>query len=556
MVVATAREESDSQTLPSRRPKSRQVTSRYLSSSSSSTTTTSSSSSTNSSNSSRRSATSSTPFVTPAVKRAQSVERTRRPITPRPRLGLFQLTDSKPSNDNNNSVTSAKILTSTRSLAVSFQGESFSLPISKTKTLPPPQIVRKCTPERRRTNTPIRVTGGDQVENSKPVDLRWPGCRSRVANSTNPLSRSLDRRALDRSLIDEAKSSLVKSIQFPIDVDSVDGSVSVSSDTDSVSSCGNYGNQERMRNVLARGMNVPPPKMNLSKRFGVESSVGLGLSPRPVSSSRGMSPMRGPVRPASPSKMMMSSSRGMPSPSRTRNGPVAAAVGPPMVGQLSSMSSVLSLRGKKGENQIEDAHLLRLFYNRQLQLRFVNARADAALLVQRLTVEKNLYDAWTSLSELRDSVTFKRIKLQFLRQNSKITSILKGQIPCLEESGRLEKEHSNSLSGAIEALEASTLRLPLVGGARADVQNMKEAVSSAVDVMQTMASSVCSALSKVEELNSLAAQLAKMTRQERALLDQCKDLLSMLAAMQVKDSSLRSHILQVKRVPTSLTTQV
>lgn len=35
---------------------------------------------------------------------------------------------------------------------------------------------------------------------------------------------------------------------------------------------------------------------------------------------------------------------------------------------------------------------------------------------------------------------------------------------------------------------------------QADVQNMKEAVSSAVDVMQTMASSVCSALSKVRSL--------------------------------------------------------
>lgn len=40
------------------------------------------------------------------------------------------------------------------------------------------------------------------------------------------------------------------------------------------------------------------------------------------------------------------------------------------------------------------------------------------------------------------------------------------QITCLEESGLLEKQHSNSLSGAIDALEASTLRLPLVGGAR------------------------------------------------------------------------------------------
>ncbi|KAF5193452.1 Qwrf motif-containing protein, partial [Thalictrum thalictroides] len=169
---------------------------------------------------------------------------------------------------------------------------------------------------------------------------------------------------------------------------------------------------------------------------------------------------------------------------------------------------------------------------------------------------KNLYNAWKTISVLRDSVTVKRIKLQFLRQNLKLISILKGQMTYLEECGLLDRELSSSLAGAIEALEASTLRLPIVGGARADIQNMKDAICSAVDVMQAMASSICSSLSKVVEVNNLAADLAKVTRQEQALLDQCKDLLSTLAAMQVKESSLRTYILQLKRVPTSLTTQL
>ncbi|PRQ47445.1 putative QWRF family protein [Rosa chinensis] len=45
-------------------------------------------------------------------------------------------------------------------------------------------------------------------------------------------------------------------------------------------------------------------------------------------------------------------------------------------------------------------------------------------------------------------------------------------------------DYSNSLSGAIEALRASTLRLLVVDGARADVHNVKDAISSTVDVMQ------------------------------------------------------------------------
>ncbi|KAL5706853.1 hypothetical protein ACHQM5_024966 [Ranunculus cassubicifolius] len=614
----------DSLIITSRKPKSRQVTSRYLSSpspspspspsTSTSTTTTTSSSSSSSSNFSRRSGNT---LASPAIKRTQSVER-RRSATPRPAINFEQsrLNGSNVGDAGSVSVASKVLITSTRSLAVSFQGESFSLPISKTKAVPPTQsfsYVRKSTPERRR-DTPLR--GGDQLENSRPSgggdQQRWPG-RSRVPNS---LSRSLDCtgekkngsgnvvRVLEKSMMTDevarvsfdGKLNLMRSIQFPIDTDSIDGSVAssvtsdlVPSDAESISSCANSGSLEsgggefaRMRNVPPppRGISVParfwqetnsklrrlqepgtplngslmvPPRIISSKRVSVDSP---GPSPRTLS--RGMSPLRGPVRPVSPSKLMVSSastpSRGMPSPSRTRN----ATGGLPVVGQLNNMPSILSFatRGKMGENKIEDAHLSRLLYNRLLQWRFVNARADAAMLVQRLTVEKNLYDAWKSVSELRKSVTLKRMKLQFIRHDLKLTSILRGQMICLEECSLLDREHSSSLSGAIKALEASTLRLPVVGGARADVENIKDAVSSAVDVMQAMASSICSSLPKVEEMNILAAQLVNMTRQERALLDQCRHLMSILAAMQIKDSSLRAQILQIKRLPTILTTQV
>ncbi|GFY94998.1 SNOWY COTYLEDON protein [Actinidia rufa] len=124
-------------------------------------------------------------------------------------------------------------------------------------------------------------------------------------------------------------------------------------------------------------------------------------------------------------------------------------------------------------------------------------------------------------------------------------------ITCLEHWASFDKDHSVSLLGAIEALKASTLRLPVVGGAISDVQSVKDAIGSAVDVMQAMASSIYSPVSKVEELNSLVAELAKVIAKERALLEQCKDFLSMLASLQVRYCSLRMHILQVNRVPTA-----
>lgn len=244
----------------------------------------------------------------------------------------------------------------------------------------------------------------------------------------------------------------------------------------------------------------------------------------------------------------------MASPLRGRNN---GSVSSSPIGQPGNAPSIISFaaevrRAKKGENRIEEAHLLRLFHNRHLQWRWVNARATAALLIQRLTAEKNLYNAWITTSELRDSVTIKRIKLQLLKQNLKLTSILKGQMTYLEEWSLLDRDHSSALSGAIEALKASTLRLPVVGGAKADIQEVKDAVGSAVDVMQAMGSSICSLLSKVEGTSSLVSELTKMAAQEQALLDQSRDLLSTVAAMHVRQCSLRGHLLQLKRKPSQM----
>ncbi|KAG5548236.1 hypothetical protein RHGRI_013814 [Rhododendron griersonianum] len=624
---------------PNKRPpfKSRQVSSRYMSPSSSSASVASSNSTPTRRCPSPLVSRNSNPAPNtpiPAPKRAVSADR-RRPTTPsrfEPRL----------SNAGEVSAATKLLVTSTRSLSVSFQGEAFSLPISKTKAAPTVSNVRKGTPERRsvsssngnsnsngtstsaRASTPVR--GGDQAAESlaKSIDQhRWPG-RNRQMQQPNSLSRSLDCpedkmkligsgkngnnvvRALQKSMVfnegrrasfdgrlslDLGSAELLRAIQKgPNGNNSVSESSVVSdlaasdSDRDSVSSGSTSGVQEcggggaggmkgrnaprgiavsarfwQETNSRLRRLNDPgspflstspakmvvPPKFGQSKKFPSDSTLS---SPRTMSS-----PIRGGgIRPASPSKTMTPSpARGMTSPSRVRS-----SVSGTISSSFGETPSVLSFavdvrRGKVGENRLGDAHLLRLLYNRHLQWRFVNARTEAALLVQRNSAEKNLWNAWITTSDLRDSVTKKRHRLQLLRQKLKLASILKGEITCLEDWACLDKDHSVSLLGAIEALKASTLRLPVVGGAIADVQSVKDAIGSAVDVMQAMSYSMYSLLMKVEEVNSFVAELVKVISKERALLEQCKDFLSMLAAMQVKYFSLRTQILQLTRVPTA-----
>jgi hypothetical protein len=428
--------EPDNGIAPHRRPKAREVTSRYMSSSSSSSSSTSTSTSSSASNSRRcpsplvsRTATMTPmPSVSTLAKRSQSVER-RRMATPRPNSLDLRA---------NGEVSAAQklLFTSARSLSVSFQGESFSLQVSKTKSAPAPSG-RKGTPERRKATTPVRAA--DHTENSRPVtdQQRWPG-RLRQPNC---MSRSLDFTD-ERKKVDGSAGSVVRALQnSTVDVSArlcsesekavelaVEGdSGIVASDTESVSSDSTSGAQDcgggdggaqgqrcgprgivvparfwqetnnRLRRQLepcsvstaktvgTKTMAPPPPKLIAPKKLSIDSPVS---SPRGVANSRGqLSPVRGAARPASPSKLGPSSPlRGM-SPSRMRN----SVAGTPN-SSWSNTPSILSFavdvrRGRIGDNRMVDAHLLRILHNRFLQWRFVNARAGAALSAQRSNAE-------------------------------------------------------------------------------------------------------------------------------------------------------------------------
>ncbi|KAJ8475948.1 hypothetical protein OPV22_019675 [Ensete ventricosum] len=503
-----------------------------------------------------------------AERRSHSVDRAR-PLTPR--------RDPRPAPAEPSSAVRA-LSTTTRSLSVSFQGESFFYQTSRAKTASP-SPARRPSPERRRASgvsaTPARTR--DHSENTVPLDNHrlWPAASTRAPN---PLTRSLDCSLEHKDPLLRTVRLLQQSMVFddgPGKASYDGGDLSASSETDSVSSGSNSGTPELSMppraKVTPQGISVPArfwqetssrlhqqpdsgslqssgtrhmvhPKLGSVKKLSVERS--LSLSPRSISS-----PLHGPMRPSSPGKLMASPSRGMASPLRARSG-TTLAVSP--ISQPANAPSIISFaaevrRAKKGENRIEEAHMLRLFDNQYLQWRFANARATAAFLLQKVTAEKTMYDAWVTTSKLRDSVAFKRIRLQLLTQNLKLNSVLEGQMTYLEEWSLMDRDHSNALSGAIEALKATTLRLPVVGGAKADIQKVKHAVGSAVEVMQAMGSSVYSLLSKVEEMSSMISEIAKVTAEERLLLDQSSDLLSTVAAMHVKQCSLQSHTIQVKR---------
>ncbi|RWW49417.1 hypothetical protein BHE74_00044428 [Ensete ventricosum] len=412
--------EKDNAAAGTRRARVKEITSRYLSSYSTSSSSTSTSystattfSSSSASSGSRRfpsplvNPRSSTPMALPqsaAQKRSLSVDRAR-PSTPRadPRS-----TPAEPS------AAARTLCMTTRSLSVSFQGESFFYQTSRARAVSP-SPARKPTPERRRANASpaAPAKAGDNLENSRPFDNhhRWPASR---AQPSNPSMRSSNCSSEKKEPILATVRLLQQSMMFDDSARraSFDGAdLSASSDTDSVSSGSNSGALEfsvpPRAKVTSRGISVPArfwqepngqmrhypetcsplsspdsrPKMGVVKKLLADSPSS---SPRSVSS-----PLRGPMRPSSPRKLVASPSRGMASPLRARSN-VSLSTSP--VCQPGNAPSIISFaaevrRAKKGENRIEEAHTLRLLDNRHLQWRCVNARANAALLVQKLTVE-------------------------------------------------------------------------------------------------------------------------------------------------------------------------
>ncbi|CAN6170569.1 unnamed protein product [Urochloa humidicola] len=195
----------------------------------------------------------------------------------------------------------------------------------------------------------------------------------------------------------------------------------------------------------------------------------------------------------------------------------------------------------------EEEHQLRLLYTRELQWRFANAQAGAALSLQTTAAEKTLSGAWIAILRTRKSVAIRKMQLQLLRNSCKLMAVLKEQMKYLEEWSFLERDYAHSLSGTTQALNATVLRLPVSNGAMADIQGIKNALCAAVDVMHPIGNSTSTQLPKLARTNVLVSQLSRVFIQERILIVQCRDLLSKLASMHVKYSSLQAQRIQINQ---------
>ncbi|XP_020261813.1 QWRF motif-containing protein 4-like isoform X2 [Asparagus officinalis] len=343
---------------------------------------------------------------------------------------------------------------SIRSLSSSFQAESFAGKKDRMVTNASSDQALKSSTNMvtARKKTPLGGRNSlDLFENSKPVE-----------NST---TRPVDKKMLPGVM---------------------DGKVT---STNLARSGGIFDKVSQSASSLISSRGVSPRRMPISRaiqqpRNEMARKVSLNASGRGKHDS--ISSLSAPSHPVRTQSSPIPRLHRLPSPSRTLSAPslISKTMQSPLrasstpfslsrckTSQVSATPSVLSYivdvhKGKKSENHVDNVHQLQLLYNRDLQWRFVNALALDALFIQKIRTENTLYNVWDTTAVLWESVTLKRICIQQLKQEMKLNLILREQTSYLDEWAVLDMDYNNSLSGAIGALKASTLRLPVSGGAR------------------------------------------------------------------------------------------
>ncbi|KAJ9159649.1 hypothetical protein P3X46_025138 [Hevea brasiliensis] len=212
------------------------------------------------------------------------------------------------------------------------------------------------------------------------------------------------------------------------------------------------------------------------------------------------------------------------------------------------LAADFSRKGRKILSHQESVHSLRLLHNHYLQWRYANAKAEASIKSQRRETERTIYSLGVKISELYDSVERKRIELGLLQRAKTLYAILEAQMPYLEEWSTLEPDYSISLSEAMQALLNTSLRLPISGNVKADVREVGEALNSAMKLMELIAFQIQSFMPKAEEMDILISELASLSGGERALIEECGDLLYITRKSQVEECSLRGQLIQLNRI--------
>ncbi|KAG5413913.1 hypothetical protein IGI04_001480 [Brassica rapa subsp. trilocularis] len=180
-----------------------------------------------------------------------------------------------------------------------------------------------------------------------------------------------------------------------------------------------------------------------------------------------------------------------------------------------------------------------------IQLRFINARAEATMANLKVNVEDQLFWVWLRIYKMRKYVVENLIEVQRLRQEIKLRQVLSLQMPLLNEWSKLEAKNCEALSKLTRKLQALSARSPLLHGATVDVVSIHEEMVRAIEVMDEIEDFVIKFLPRqVEIILYEMTELLNMSKQELLYFEELVKSIFLVPVFAANESSLKVHFLQ------------
>ncbi|XP_042045545.1 QWRF motif-containing protein 7-like, partial [Salvia splendens] len=202
----------------------------------------------------------------------------------------------------------------------------------------------------------------------------------------------------------------------------------------------------------------------------------------------------------------------------------------------SGVSGVLKyFRQKKVSPLLEEEyHQYRLMYNRLLQWRFANARAESSMANVNRAAQGKLLNGLIKISMRRKLRTEKRCEIEKLKQGIKLVQILRSEMGMLNEWCRIEGRNMEAVGRVVRKLSAISLCVPLVQDAQADVMAFYDAISTATQVMGYIEESIMDMYCQVEKTCFLVTELSVMLKQYKQLFQELENPVLLVASLEVR----------------------
>nr|GMC76939.1 QWRF motif-containing protein 3 [Ipomoea batatas] len=288
-----------------------------------------------------------------------------------------------------------------------------------------------------------------------------------------------------------------------------------------------------------------PKKASLKTAIKRTNSLGTNSSKCSASPGRSNSP---PVLAENKGKLAgISTSKPPTSPSRVKGVGSFFSMGLELL-KVKKSSSSSSASSPLGPGTSESVHHMRLFHNRLMQWRYANARSDVVNDNIIRQAKNNSIYAWDGLVKLHHSVMQKKLQLQKEKMEMKLTYVLHSQIKLLEAWGDMERQHLSAISMTKDSLNSVVCSVPLVQGAKVEPQSTSIALRHASDVAASIKLMLSAFSPGAEKTSEVLKEIAEVVTQEKLLLEECLELFKTISALEIQERSLKCNIVQLRLV--------